>query len=311
MSQMIIDRRNTELEYSTDCIIVRTENESPRTIPLRHITQLVCMHNVRLSTQLIGQLKKRGIDLIVINQRYYAHSFSLFADEALQLKRRLVQYELQSNESMRLPLIQSLCAAKFKRCQRELSSHFGQASDFAQSALVALQQADITEQKIRGIEGALQQRAFEVLRQYTSPALQFTHRNRRPPKDPVNAVLSLSYVMAHNLAVRHAIAVGMDSRLGFYHRLSHGRHSLACDLTEPLRPAIESWVIFLFHEDILHPRDFSHQAEQCLLGKAGRLRYYEALDHQIPLWDKQLKVMYRWLSKSLDQLASPQEGQDA
>lgn len=110
MAKIIIDKRNTELEYSTDCIVVRTQNESPRTIPLTHLTQLICMHNVRLSTQLIGQLKKRGIDLIVINQRYHTHSFSLFADESLQLKRRLFQYELQKNPSLRTPLIIRLCS---------------------------------------------------------------------------------------------------------------------------------------------------------------------------------------------------------
>lgn len=302
MAQMIIDRRNTELEYSTDCIIVRTQNEAVRTIPLQHISQLICMHNVRLSTQLIGQLKKRGIDLIVINQRYQAHSFALFADQTLQLKRRLIQYELQTNQSLRLPLIITLCTNKFKKIQNELSTHFGQTADFTKNSLNALQQAHITEDKIRGIEGALQQQVFNILRQYTSPALGFTQRNRRPPKDPVNAVLSLSYVMAYNLAIRHATSVGLDSRLGFYHRLSHGRHSLASDLMEPLRPIIESWVIFLFHEGILHPRDFSRQAEQCLLGKSGRLRYYEALENQLPIWDKQLKALYRWLIKAIDHI---------
>lgn len=300
MAKIIIDKRNTELEYSTDCIVVRTQNESPRTIPLTHLTQLICMHNVRLSTQLIGQLKKRGIDLIVINQRYHTHSFSLFADESLQLKRRLFQYELQKNPSLRTPLIIRLCSYKFKRIERELCQHFGQSSGFTKNAQLALNQPDITEQKIRGIEGALQQQVFSVLRQYTSPALGFKNRNRRPPKDPVNAVLSLSYVMAYNLAIRHAISVGLDSRLGFYHRLSHGRHSLACDLIEPLRPLIESWVIFLFQEGVLHARDFSKTDGKCLLGKAGRLRYYEALDNQLPVWDKQLRATHHWLIKHID-----------
>lgn len=300
MAKFIIDKRNTELEYSTDCIVVRTENEALRTIPLGQITQLLCMHNVRLSTQLIGQLQKRGIDLIVINQRFHTHSFSLFADNCLQLKRRLVQYELQRNTEHRLPLIKKLCSYKFKRIERELSTHFGQSTNFAESAKMSPQADNITEQQIRGIEGALQQRVFEVLRQYASPALGFTSRNRRPPKDPVNAVLSLSYVMAYHLAIRHAISAGLDSRLGFYHRLSHGRHSLACDLIEPLRPQIKSWVIFLFYEGILHPKDFSRNSEACLLGKPGRLRYYEALDYQIPLWNKQLKAIHLWLVKYID-----------
>ena len=300
MAQIIIDKRDTEIEYSTDCMIIRTKNDSPRSMPLSNISQLICMHNVRLSTQLIGQLKKRGIDLIVINQRYHNHSFSLFSDDALQLKRRFVQYELQKRQDLRLPLIKAICTYKFKRTQRELHKHFNQDKNFASNSINSVNQHNISEQQIRGIEGALQQRVFEVLKQYASPALNFKARNRRPPKDPVNAVLSLSYVMAYNLAIRHAISTGLDSRLGFYHRLSHGRHSLACDLIEPLRPIIESWVIFLFHEGILHPRDFRNSSEGCFLGKPGRLRYYEALDNQTPIWNKHLTAIYKWLIKYID-----------
>lgn len=84
MAQMIIDRRNTELEYSTDCIIVRTQNEAVRTTPLQHISQLICMHNVRLSTQLIGQLKKRGIDLISAAKLLEQRQFKLQQNTLLQ-----------------------------------------------------------------------------------------------------------------------------------------------------------------------------------------------------------------------------------
>lgn len=300
MAQIIIDKRETEIEYSTDCMIIRTKSDPPRSMPLSNISQLICMHNVRLSTQLIGQLKKRRIDLIVINQRFHNHSFSLFADETMQLKRRLVQYELQKSQELRLPLIKSICTYKFKRIERELHKHFAQDKNFAKKSISAINKAHISEQQIRGVEGALQQRVFEVLKQYASPALNFKSRNRRPPKDPINAVLSLSYVMAYNLAIRHATSTGLDSRLGFYHRLSHGRHSLACDLIEPLRPIIETWVIFLFYEGILHPRDFSKNTEGCFLGKPGRLRYYEALDNQTPIWNKQLTAIYKWLIKYID-----------
>ncbi|SUA57393.1 CRISPR-associated endonuclease Cas1 [Oligella urethralis] len=304
MSQMIIDRRNTTIEYSTNCMIVRTDGEPSRIVPLQHITQLICMHNVQLSTQLIGQLKKRNIDFIVLNQRHHNHSFALFADEKLQLKRRLTQYELQRNQSMRMQLTLRLLNKKFQVIQQEMTRYFEQDSHFTAIAVNALKQANLTEDQVRGIEGALQQRVFEVLRLYTSPELGFLQRNRRPPKDPVNAMLSLSYVMAYNAAIRCATAVGLDSRLGFYHRLSHGRHSLACDMMEPLRPIIESWVIFLFQEEIFKLEDFSIQADQCLLKKEGRLRYYEALDEQLPIWNEQLSAAYQWLVKSLDHLAS-------
>ena len=304
MARVVIDRRNTALEYATDCIIVRTQNEAPRSLPLKHLTQLVCMHNVVLSTQLIGQLKRRGIDLVVLNQRYHQNSFALFADETLMLKRRCLQYELQKRADLRLPFIRAICRNKFSHIQRMLNTHFAEHGQLTKHAFSALANLALTEQQIRGVEGALQQQVFAVLRQTLSPALGFTQRNRRPPRDPVNSILSLSYMMVHNAAVRQATAAGLDSRLGFYHRIAHARHSLACDMMEPVRPKVDAWTSQLFLEGILHRRDFSTTAEGCFIGKSGRLRFYAAIEEQLPDWERQLNAGYRWLTKKIDAVAA-------
>ena len=95
-------------------------------------------------------------------------------------------------------------------------------------------------------------------------------RNRRPPRDPVNACLSLAYTLLHFEAVRMAHAAGLDPLLGFYHRPAFGRESLACDLIEPLRPAVDEWIWQQFSPGPLRPEHFSPDKGACLLGKTGR-----------------------------------------
>jgi CRISPR-associated protein Cas1 len=130
-------------------------------------------------------------------------------------------------------------------------------------------------QRIRGLEGAAARAYFQGLAALFPPGLGFAGRNRRPPRDPVNACLSLAYTLLHFDAVRAAHIAGLDPLLGFYHRPAFGRESLASDLIEPLRPQADAWVWQLFRQRKLRAEHFGHDGNACLLGKAGREVFYQ------------------------------------
>ena len=127
-------------------------------------------------------------------------------------------------------------------------------------------------------------------------ALQFTGRNRRPPRDPVNACLSLGYTLLHAQAVQSCTTAGLDPLLGFYHRPAFGRESLASDLIEPLRPAVDLWVWELLRSRSLTEDHFSHNNGAYLLGKAGRSIFYAS-------WNTHLNPWARWLRSQCQALA--------
>jgi len=118
--------------------------------------------------------------------------------------------------------------------------------------------------------------------------LNFHGRNRQPPRDPVNAVLSLTYTLLHAEAVLALYGTGLDPFIGFYHALNFGRESLACDLMEALRPQADRFVLALFRQETLTSDDFSKTDGACLLGKAGRSRYYAAYESQAESFRRQL-----------------------
>ena len=100
------------------------------------------------------------------------------------------------------------------------------------------------------MEGAAQAAYFRAYCSLFAEALAFNGRNRRPPRDPVNACLSLGYTLVHFEAARAAYAAGLDPFLGFFHEIAFGRESLACDLMEPVRPLVDAWLWEMFRSRI-------------------------------------------------------------
>ena len=143
-------------------------------------------------------------------------------------------------------------------------------------------------------------------------AFNFQARNRRPPRDPVNALLSLGYsLLAKDLTVA-CYAVGFDPMIGFYHQPRHGRPALALDLMEPLRPLIaDSAVLSAVNTKMVSERDFVTAGDAVSLTAAGRKGFFRAYEARMdtlvthPLFDyrvsyrRLLEIQARLLAKTL------------
>jgi len=131
-------------------------------------------------------------------------------------------------------------------------------------------------------------------------AFDFNTRNRRPPKDPVNAMLSFAYAMLTREWTVTLAAVGLDPYRGFYHQPRFGRPALALDMMEPFRPLLaDSTVLMVVNNGEMHPSDFVHSAGSCNLTDPGRKRFIAAFERRLqqemthPIF--KYKVSYRQL----------------
>ncbi|NBB81226.1 MAG: CRISPR-associated endonuclease Cas1 [Verrucomicrobia bacterium] len=110
----------------------------------------------------------------------------------------------------------------------------------------------------------------------------FTGRNRRPPRDPVNALLSLAYSLLSRDATLAAYSAGFDPYVGFYHQPRFGRPALALDLMEEFRPIIaESVVLTLINNGMLQENDFYRAGESVTLTPRGRKTFFFAYEKRI------------------------------
>src|SRR5690606_25675252 len=113
-------------------------------------------------------------------------------------------------------------------------------------------------------------------------AFDFTKRNRRPPTDPVNAMLSFAYTMLARTWTTTLAAVGFDAFRGFYHQPRYGRPALALDMMEPFRPLLaDSVVMQVINNGEVRPSDFVSAAGSVNLDASGRKRFIAAFERRL------------------------------
>ncbi len=144
-------------------------------------------------------------------------------------------------------------------------------------------------QQLLGVEGegaAIYFRFFDRMLAPTTGTeveqFSFATRNRRPPTDPVNAMLSLAYALLTRVFTNVASSVGLDPYLGFYHRPRHGRPALALDLMEPFRPIVaDSSVVQVINNGEVRPPHFVWNGNACALKPAGRRAFIGAFERRL------------------------------
>jgi CRISPR-associated protein Cas1 len=287
MSAIYVDRKNAVLDFAQGALTVRAEGERLAVLPLGGAERVVVRRAGTVTLRLLGALGERGVGLLVLSGRKGEALAHLLGAPHSDARLRLGQFELVRDTARALVVARHFVAGKLSGQQRLLQDALAARPDQrkplfdAKLTLAELRPklaiaADIDA--LRGIEGAA---AAAFWRGYTSlfaPALGFVERNRRPPRDPVNASLSLCYTLLHGEAVRAAWVAGLDPCIGFLHALLAGRESLACDLIEPLRPLADRWVWELFRGGVLRQDQFTAVEGACLLGKTGRAAFYEAYE---------------------------------
>lgn len=289
MATLVLDRSNLELRTDGACLAVYDDGVRTSTVPVKLLERVLLQGNIRLESGVLTSLAEQGVATVILSRRQSRRVAYLLGAGHSDAAIRLGQYGFSQDEpwcglwARRMILgklhgqKQLLTMAMETRpdCRKPLSD----AAVTLEGAVSGLRQDEQPEiRRIRGIEGAAAAAYFRGFSALFADSLGFTGRNRRPPRDPVNAALSLGYTLLHAEAVRTCHMAGLDPLIGFYHRPAYGRESMACDLVEPLRPRIDAWVWELFRERSLRGEHFANDKGACLLRKAGRGHFYKAYE---------------------------------
>jgi CRISPR-associated protein Cas1 len=294
MQTLFIEKPAMELRYERACLLLYEEGKRVGSVPLATLERLVVAPHVVLSAGVLGIAAEHHVDLLVLNSRYPERSALLSGTSGGDVHRRMAQYEAHHDMAFRLLWARRLVWLKTCRQRALLTKLRGERPDLRhplsnginalEGMLDGLLDAEVHSSlaSLRGVEGSAAAVYFAAYATAFAAALGFAGRNRRPPRDPVNACLSLTYTLAHQEAVNAVKAAGLDPQIGCFHDLYYGRDSLACDLLEPVRPLLDEWVYRLFQLRALRPEDFKQEAGACLLMPAGKRRFYEAMNGKNP-----------------------------
>lgn len=324
MGALYLDRRDLRLRLDGKRLVIEEPDARPRGVPLALLERVVMQGQVGFDSGVLAALAEQGTAVICLSARHSRRTALLLGPGHGDARRRLAQYQTTFDPAARLALAQRLIAGKLAAQIRLLEAAQQQRPDARKPLHDALDSlrgllpklAVATDRDaVLGLEGAGAAAHYAALTALFPPSLNFTGRNRRPPRDPVNACLSLGYTLLHFEAVRAAYGAGLDPLLGFYHEPAYGRESLACDLIEPLRPRLDGWVWSLFRERRLQAGDFVMDKGACLLAKAGRQTFYASYEPWAAAPRRYLRrESYRlasWLNAQAPLLAEIEDYDDA
>lgn len=343
MRHVVIDQKGCQLSYERQILLIHHDSFlRPISLPFNQIQSLTISTLVNLSSNLLTKLSEHRIALCILPGQNSGKPCFLKGDWHFGVTRRCQQYEIVRNTTfcshwatviVKIKLRQQANLLRYllttsqqlsdeqqqailQTCQqihwssRRLKTYFLQRETSSTTQIPRISPAyDIAS--LRGVEGASANQFFGCYQLFFNSQLNFNNRNRRPPKDPVNTVLSLGYTLLQSICEQAVYSVGFDPYLGVLHDISYGRASLACDFAELQRHEIELWVWQLFADGTLTLADFSLNSQAnmahrpCELLKSGRNRFYEVFSAiQAKLKKQALRNAWTWQKRICQSLTT-------
>ena len=300
---LVVQTPGAQIGQRGDELLVSVKGEDVRKLPGQQVRAIYCYGAVQMTAQAVSTCLELGIDVSYFSPagRFLGMLGGL---PASGVDARRGQYRLFEMPGVRLQLAREVIRAKIHN-QRVMLMRNGDVPDRVTSLMASFRDStesarDLTA--LLGIEGSAAALYFEqfesMLKQRDDWKFDWRGRNRRPPRDPVNALLSLGYSMLAKELTGVCYSVGLDPFLGFMHQPRYGRPALALDLMEEFRPLIaDSVAISLINRGELGPEDFIKSANGMFLTDKGRRPFWEGwfrrLDTEVSHPEFSYKMAYR------------------
>jgi CRISPR-associated protein Cas1 len=253
---------------------IRKDERVLQHVRVADVSDLLLFGSITLTPACISFLLRRGIDTVFLSPRGHYRG-RLLARHSPHIELRTAQFAKWHDSAFRAAIARAVVAGKVAnqrnlllRAQRELRAEPLAAAAAEMRRILKLLERPMEVDAVRGLEGVAAAAYFRVFGLcLRNPAFSFSRRTRRPPRDPVNAMLSFGYTMLNTRMESLILRAGLDSMLGAFHAPDFGRPSLALDLIEEFRPlVVDSLVLRLVNRRQVTPEDFEEP-----LGEADEL----------------------------------------
>lgn len=292
---LYVQAPGARLRKSGERLVVETEEDKTE-LPMIDVSQVVLFGPVSVTTPALHALMSEEIPVSWFSMGgwFVGHTFGTGNGNVAV---REAQYRFAFDQQQCLVFSRNLVAAKVQNSRTMLRRNWRDERDVTTKDEVLGRLKRITQQvfnvkdtqQLLGVEGeaaSIYFASFEnMLAKFAKKNLaefSFSTRNRRPPTDPVNAMLSLAYALLTRSFTIIISSTGLDPYMGFYHRPRHGRPALALDLMEPFRPIVaDSCVIQVINNGEVKPTDFVFNGPACSLKPSGRKALIAAFERRM------------------------------
>ena len=298
---------------------VKQETSLLEEVRINDVSHVALFGNIQITTQAIQTLCELEVPVTYFSMGGWFYGLTR-GHELKNVFLRIEQFRLARDPATCLQLARQFVQGKVRNHRTLLMRNHVEAPPPTLLKLKQCAEAAARAESLEsllGVEGSAAAAYFEQFNGLIKPAeelddqlpglempvrqvfnFNFQGRNRRPPTDPVNALLSLAYSLLAKDCLLAALAVGFDPYVGFYHQPRFGRPALALDLMEEFRPLVaESAVLTCINNRMVTPEDFVQAGEAVNLPASGRKRFFQAYEQRMsallthPVFD--YKVSYR------------------
>ncbi|MBI4618179.1 MAG: CRISPR-associated endonuclease Cas1 [Planctomycetes bacterium] len=288
---LYVQEQGARVGKSGELLAVQRREAPDVKVRIRDTSQVALFGNVQVTTQAIHELCRAEIPVCYFSHGAWFYGMTTgLPHKNVDLRRR--QYAVASDADASLDLARRIVRVKIQNCRTILRRNLEEPPPDLLAALEDLAHETnrvMTSDALLGVEGLAARLYFGAFPHLVHPpndadslAFDFQSRNRRPPRDPVNALLSLAYALLAKEATVTLAAVGLDPYLGFYHRPRYGRPSLALDLMEEFRPILcDSAVLSAINTGEISRTDFVVRAGACSLTPPGRKNFIQCYERRM------------------------------
>lgn len=315
MSILYITQPDAVLSKTYEAFTVALKQEdgswSKQAIPAQTVEQVVLMGNPQVTGDALVYALELGMPV------HYMSSFGKHLGSALpgysrNAQLRLLQYQRYLDAEQRLELVKRIVSAKIHNQNTVLYRHNVRESLLKQRKSQVEQQKTLDQ--VRGIEGLGAREYFACWPKMIGNQWLFQGRNRRPPTDPVNALLSFAYGLLRVQVTAAVHLAGLDPYIGYLHEVSRGQPAMVLDLMEEFRPLIaDSLVLSVLNNREVQPDDFTESLGAYRLSDNGRKSFLQAFERKMndefkhPVFDyrcsyrRAIELQARLLSRHLQE----------
>ena len=311
LSTVYVRNHRARVQHRRGSLLVSSPEGSQR-VPIEGIDALVVLGGAQITTQALDACVRRGVRVAAL-QMSGAIRFVVNGPTGGNVHLRTAQFETAMDDTRSLAVAKAIVAAKLQNSSRVVGRWSRDEKNPVEAEQLASRGAQIrdriarlvetdTADHVRGVEGDAARIYFRAVGQaVASSELEFSARTRRPPRDPVNALLGFCYGMLVTECIGAAESVGLDFQMGFLHRPRAGRPSLALDLAEEFRALTDRFVVSLIRRRQIGPGDFDNAPQGGVyLSNDGRTRLIEAWEAH-----KETEIRHQLLGRPVERWALP------
>ncbi len=258
-------------------------------LPCEDIDQVMLFGNIQVTTQALQQLLRHGIEMAIFTASGKLLG-QLTPPKTRNIDLRIAQFEKYHDQDFVLAISRAFVTAKLGNALTMLRQHSWNHPDlFADGEMAKFERLlqnvntakDLAE--LRGVEGSSSAIYFRLFERVLNPPWKFPKRSRRPPQDPVNAILSFGYVVVGAELQSLLDGIGFDPYLGFYHTIRYGRPGLALDMLEEFRHClVDRLALNMFNKLILNENDFYSPARGgVLMNLSGKKKFFKQYEKML------------------------------